>query len=110
MPVAARRLVVAALPLCLVHGSPRTRGWADAGAGCGHVRGVGGGAGPITGDVTWWWSQTPEAFPAVPGPLDPKGYYNVNLPGGPAIAFNVSVGHYSAHPAPGVALELQVAP
>jgi hypothetical protein len=37
-------------------------------------------------------------------------YYNVHLPDGTTIAFNVTVGHYSAHSAPRVALELQVAP
>jgi hypothetical protein len=81
-----------------------------AGADCTHVRGVGGGAGSIRGDVTWWWSATPEGIPAIPGPLDPNGYYNVALPVGQTLSFNVSVGHYSAHPVPGVTLNLQVAP
>lgn len=81
-----------------------------AGADCTHVRGVGGGAGQIRGDVTWWWSQTPEGIPAVPGPLDPNGYYNVALPNHVVLSFNVTVGHYSVHPVPGVTLNLQVAP
>lgn len=84
-----------------------------AGAGCGHVRGgPRGGAGPINGDVTWWWSQFPQGFPTAFGaPLDPAGYYNVALPGGEEVlAFPVTQGHYSAHPAPGVAIETTVAP
>jgi hypothetical protein len=81
-----------------------------AGAVCGHVPGVGGGAGSITGEFDWSWSQLPQGFPAVDGPLDPNGYYNVNLGVFGVLAFPVTVGHYSAHPAPAVAIELQVAP
>jgi hypothetical protein len=78
-----------------------------AGAGCGHIRGVGGGAGPITGEVTWWYSATPAGEAIF---TDPNGsYYNVDL-GGEVLSFPVTQGHYSAHPAPGVAIELQVAP
>jgi len=81
-----------------------------AGAGCGHVRGVGGGAGSIRGDITWTWSLDPLGFPAAMGaPADPQGYYNVDWGDGP-ISFPVTIGHYSAHPAPGVAIEVQVAP
>jgi hypothetical protein len=83
-----------------------------AGAGCGHVRGGGGGgAGSIRGEVAWWWSATPQGFPVALGaPLDPNGYYNVDLGGGEVFAFPVTIGHYSAHPAAGVAIEVQVAP
>jgi hypothetical protein len=81
-----------------------------AGAVCGHVRGVGGGAGSVRGEFDWWWSQVPQGFPAVDAPLDPNGYYNVNLGVFGVLAFPVTVGHYSAHPAPAVAIELQVAP
>jgi hypothetical protein len=82
-----------------------------AGAGCGHVPGGGGGAGPIRGEVTWWWSATPQGFPAAFGaPLDPNGYYNVSIGGGEVIAFPVTLGHYSAHPVAGVAINVQVAP
>jgi len=83
-----------------------------AGAGCGHnVGGPRGGAGSIRGDVTWWWSQTAQGEPTTFGPPDPAGYYNVALPGGAdVLSFPVTPGHYSAHPAPGVALETTVAP
>jgi hypothetical protein len=83
-----------------------------AGAGCGHVRGGGGGgAGSIRRDVTWWWSATPQGFPAAFGaPPDANGYYNVDIGGGEVLAFPVTIGHYSAHPARGVAIEVQVAP
>jgi hypothetical protein len=82
-----------------------------AGAGCGHVRGgPRGGAGSIRGDVTWWWSQLPQGGPTTFGPLDPAGYYNVAISGVGVLAFPVTQGHYSAHPAPGVALETTVAP
>jgi hypothetical protein len=83
-----------------------------AGAGCGHVRGGGGGgAGSIRGDVTWWWSATPQGFPAAFGaPPDANGYSNVDIGGGEVLAFPVTIGHYSAHPARGVAIEVQVAP
>lgn len=82
-----------------------------AGAVCGHVLGgPRGGAGSVRGDVTWWWSQLPQGGPTTFGPLDPAGYYNVALPIGDVLAFPVTQGHYSAHPAPGVTLETTVAP
>jgi hypothetical protein len=82
-----------------------------AGAGCGHDRAGSGGAGSIRGEVSWWWSATPQGFPAAVGaPLDPNGYYNVDLGGGEVFAFPVTIGHYSAHPVSGVANELQDAP
>jgi hypothetical protein len=93
-------------------GAGATSGDADvAGAVCGHVRGVGGGAGSVNGEYDWWWSVTPEGFPAVFGyPLDPNGYYNVDLGEFGVISFPVSQGHYSNRPAPGVTIQLQIAP
>jgi hypothetical protein len=95
-------------------GSGATSGDADvAGAVCSHVQGGGGGggAGSIRGEYDWWWSPTPEGFPAVFGyPLDPKGYYNVDLGVFGVISFPVTQGHYSNHPAPGVSIQLQIAP
>jgi hypothetical protein len=80
-----------------------------AGASCGHVRGEGGGATPIRGEFDWWWSATPDGDAIF---LDPggNGYYNVSFGPGGVISFPVTQGHYSAHPVPGVAIELQVAP
>jgi len=80
-----------------------------AGAGCGHVRGVGGGAGSISGDITWFKATLP------PGPglfaIDPTNtYYVVVLGPGEVFPFPVTQGHYSFMPAPGVAIQLQVAP
>ena len=78
-----------------------------AGAGCGHDRAGSGGAGPILGEITW-------TGPAPVGPIffvDPNNmYYAVHLPDGGVVSFPQTQGHYSLHPAPGVALELQVAP
>jgi hypothetical protein len=81
-----------------------------AGAGCGHIRGVGGGAGPIVGDITWTKSTgvPPGAFAFGTDPTNT--YYVVPLGPGEAFAFPVTVGHYSAIPAPAVAIQLQVAP
>ena len=79
-----------------------------AGAGCGHIRGVGGGASSIRGDVTWTLSTVPLGFPVG---VDPHSlYYNVRLPDGETISWPHTVGHYSLHPAPGVALEATTAP
>jgi len=87
-------------------------GTADvAGAVCGHTIGGGGrgGAGSIRGEFEWSFSPTP-----VGGVLfiDPNGYYVVDLGPvlGSAVSLPVTRGHYSAHPLPGVAIELQVAP
>jgi hypothetical protein len=84
-----------------------------AGAGCGHVRGVGGGGGPIKGEITWSYATLAQAIGAgafVLG-IDPGNqYYLVPLGPGEAFAFPTTVGHYSFHPAPAVALETQVAP
>jgi len=93
-------------------GAGATSGDADiAGSACGHIRGVGGGAFSIRGEFDWWWSATPQGFDVTFGaPTDPNGYYNVDLEGGLVFAFPVTTGHYSFHPAPGVAVETQVAP
>jgi len=81
-----------------------------AGAGCGHIRGVGGGAGPIVGDITWTKSVGVPAGAFAFG-VDPSNTYYV-VPLGPqeVFAFPVTAGHYSFHPVPGVAIETQVAP
>jgi hypothetical protein len=80
-----------------------------AGAGCGHVRGVSGGAFPIVGEITWVRSTIPPG--AVPFWTDPTDtYYIVTLGPGEVFPFPVTVGHYSFLPAPGVAMQLQVAP
>ena len=84
-----------------------------AGAGCGHIKGVGGGADSIRGEIDWEWTATPQGLPGGFLPPDPAGYYTIVLqgPDGPEpFSFPVTVGHYSLHPAPGVAIELQVAP
>jgi hypothetical protein len=85
-------------------------GTADvAGSVCGHVRGEGGGAHSIRGEFDWSFSPTP-----VGGILfaDPNRYYVVDF--GPVLGSKLSLpvtqGHYSSHPLPGVAIELQVAP
>jgi hypothetical protein len=80
-----------------------------AGAGCGHDRAGSGGAGPIRGEITWWPSDGPQGEAFV---LDPNNhYYNVVLGGGgPPLSFPRTVGHYSFAPAPGVTIQLQVAP
>jgi hypothetical protein len=85
-------------------------GTADvAGAVCGHVRGEGGGASSIRGVFDWSFSPTP-----VGGILfaDPNGYYVVDFGSvlGSKVSLPVTQGHYSSHPLPGVAIELQVAP
>ena len=80
-----------------------------AGAGCGHDRAGNGGAGSIRGEIEWWGSVGPQgaAFFVDPNNL----YYNVNLgDGGPPLSFPQTQGHYSFHPAPGVAIETQIAP
>jgi hypothetical protein len=81
-----------------------------AGAGCGHTVGGGGGAGAggAQGDAFWAPDTTQRGFFT-----DPKGnYYDVLYPVGPGFAFQypATQGTYSAHPAPGVAIQLTVAP
>ncbi len=82
-----------------------------AGAGCNHLAGYGGGAGSIRVDgIPWWWSATPQGHPANLDPnVDPNGYYNLAL-GPEVLSFEVSVGHYSANPVPGVSVQWQTAP
>lgn len=88
-----------------------------AGAGCAHVPGLGGGAGSILGEVQWWpvtaslaELQSAGIFAFSTDPSD--SYYVVVLPDpmAPPFAFPRTVGHYSFHPAPGVAVETQIAP
>ena len=84
-----------------------------AGAGCGHVRGVGGGAGSIRGEITWTLGGFADVLAAGAFPLgqDPNNqYYIVTLGPGEAFAWPTTIGHYSLHPAPAVALEAQTAP
>ncbi len=79
-----------------------------AGAGCGHIRGVGGGAGSITGDITWQ-SATSTAG-TINFAIDPNSqYYVVNWGDGP-VSFPKTPGNYAWHPVAGVAIQLQVAP
>lgn len=67
--------------------------------------GSGAGAQPLHQQVTWWASVGPDG---VPVGTDPGNrYFNVDLGSG-ALAFPQSPGHYSAHPAPGLATETQV--
>jgi hypothetical protein len=85
-------------------------GTADvAGSVCGHVRGEGGGAFSIRGEFDWSFSPTPVGGVLF---LDPNGYYVVDFGPvlGSALSIPVTQGHYSSHPLPGVAIELQVAP
>jgi hypothetical protein len=43
--------------------------------------------------------------------VDPNDqYYNVFLAGGPPLSFPMTIGHYSFAPAPGVTVQIQVAP
>jgi len=79
-----------------------------AGAGCGHVRGVGGGAGSIRGEITWWSaSSTAGTINFAHDPNDQ--YYVVNWGDGP-VSFPKTVGHYGWNPVPGVAFQTQIAP
>jgi hypothetical protein len=79
-----------------------------AGAGCGHVRGVGGGAGPIKGDVSWWPSATPQGLAFN---VDPNGhYYNVLLPDGTLVSFPQTQGHYQFTLGPGTTVQTTIAP
>lgn len=84
-----------------------------AGAGCGHVRGFGGGAGSIRGDITWQYGNEAAAIAAhafILGQDPTHTYYIVTVGPGEAFAWPVTVGHYSWHPASAVALEAQTAP
>ena len=85
-----------------------------AGAGCGHVRGVGGGAGSIRGDITWRYATAGQlrALHAFLVCTDPAGNYYVVFGdlAEPPFAFPTTQGHYSFHPVPAVTIQLQVAP
>jgi hypothetical protein len=84
-----------------------------AGAGCGHIPGVGGGAGPIVGEISWT-SGTASDVLGAGGFLfgvDPhNAYYIVGLGPGEVFGFPKTVGHYSFSPVPAVTIQLQVAP
>lgn len=89
-----------------------------AGAFCGHtIGGIGGpgGAGAIgvRGDIEWSYSNMADGLAAGAelAAEDPgDSYYLVTVPDGELVLFPTTPGHYSYHPDPGVALELQVAP
>jgi hypothetical protein len=93
-------------------GTGAVSGDADvAGSGCGHDRAGSGGAFSIRGEFEWWWSATAEGADITFGTYSGgDGYYNVALGPGEAFSFPVTIGHYSFHPAAGVAIETQVAP
>jgi hypothetical protein len=89
-------------------------GTADvAGAACGHVPGGGpgtSGAGSIRGEFPWTMSDTPQGMDVTFGGYNgAAGYYNVSV-GFETFSFPATTGHWSAHPAPAVAIETQVAP
>jgi hypothetical protein len=84
-----------------------------AGSGCGHVRGVGGGAFSIRGEFDWEYGTGADA--AAAGAflfgVDPNdSYYLLTLGPGEVFAFPTTEGHYSFHPVPAVTIQLQVAP
>ncbi len=81
-----------------------------AGAGCDHLPGFGGGAGPIrVNGIPWWWSATPQGHPGNFAPLDPNGYYNLGF-GPEVLSFPVTPGHYGAHPVAAVTAQWTTAP
>jgi hypothetical protein len=87
-----------------------TGGTGDAaGAQCAHIQGVGAGAVSIRGEVIWSYSTGTDGATFVAG-IDPTNTYYLVSAGGPPVALPVTVGHYSSHPAPGIAIETQVAP
>jgi hypothetical protein len=58
--------------------------------------------------VSWWGSVGPQGVAFF---VDPNNlYYNVVIPDGVPFSFPQTQGHYSLMPAPGVALQLQIAP
>lgn len=94
-----------------IDGGPLSGDADVAGAGCQHLPGLGGGADSIRGEADWFWSSSPVGFDATMGTVsDPNGWYVVVFPGFGAASFPVTVGHYSANPAPGINFQLQVAP
>lgn len=89
------------------------------GAACGHtVGGVGGpggaGAGSIKTTASWTYTTAEAAPPDAInfGAVDPgDDYYLVNInDGGPPWLIPVSTGHYGTHLAPGVQVQITVAP
>jgi hypothetical protein len=91
------------------------------GAECGHT--VGGAGGPggagavkVSGDITWTYSNRVNGVNAgaesFPGLVDPGDrYYLITLPGGEnKFLFPTTTGHYAFQPAPGVSLQLTIAP
>jgi hypothetical protein len=82
-----------------------------AGAVCFHTRGGGGGGGAFGfhDETTWWYSTGVPAGAQVFGQDPTNTYYVLNFGFG-LFAFPVTVGHYSLHPVPGVAIEMQIAP
>ena len=88
------------------------------GADCGHtVGGIGGpggaGGGSIKGSVTWSYSTLEAAPPGAVffGTFDAHDqYYLVNVTDGSQWLIPVTNGHYSASLAPGVQLQITVAP
>lgn len=89
-----------------------------AGAACGHtiggVKGPGGaGAISINGPVSWSYSSLEDAPPDVNffGAFDPNDeYYLVTITDGSQWLFPVTTGHYGTNLAPGVQLQITVAP
>lgn len=87
------------------------------GAACGHtVGGVGGrggaGAGSIKGPITWTYS-TAEAAPGAInfGEIDPHdSYYLVTITDGSTWLIPTTTGHYGVKLAPGVQIQITVAP
>ena len=81
-----------------------------AGAQCAHIQGLGAGASSIRGAITWSYSTGTDGAGFVAG-IDPTNtYYLVTSGGQPPVALPVTRGHYAFHPAPGIAVETQVAP
>jgi hypothetical protein len=84
------------------------------GAGCGHTVGGGGaGAGSIKGSASWVYTSLEAAPPGVIyfGATDPHDqYYAVTITDGSTWLIPVTTGHYAARLAPGVQIQITVAP
>lgn len=68
---------------------------------CGHLPGVGGGAGHEAVDVFGWHVDTANGVFFIDSASDPNFEGDTPIPAAP--------GHYNLHPAPGVAIEITVA-
>jgi hypothetical protein len=68
---------------------------------CGHSPGQGGGAGHEDVDIFAWSENTKKGVFRIDAASDPEFVGNTPIPSEP--------GHYSLHPAPGVAMEITVA-